>query len=94
MTQKRYLKCPHCRTDHIEYGASVCTGCHAEIYYGIPLSNQLLIIFMNTVSFYMLKATGVFNISMWLVFMIIIAVDLLLAYFLRNRILFSRRRRS
>ena len=28
-----FLNCPHCHTQ-IPYGASVCTGCQAEVHYG------------------------------------------------------------
>ncbi|MGF6642057.1 hypothetical protein P3T17_000176 [Paraburkholderia sp. GAS82] len=29
------LICPHCKTT-VPHGASVCTGCHAELEYGTP----------------------------------------------------------
>jgi hypothetical protein len=36
------LTCPHCHTQ-VSFGAHVCTGCHAEVYYGPPRAMRVLL---------------------------------------------------
>lgn len=39
------IQCPHCHTA-VPTGATVCTGCHGEVVYGIPteLKNLLMVV--------------------------------------------------
>ena len=34
-SQPNHMKCPHCHTE-VPFGATVCTGCQAEVEYGTP----------------------------------------------------------
>ena len=37
----RMIECSHCLND-VKYGASICTGCKAEIKYGPPTSARVI----------------------------------------------------
>ena len=36
------ITCPHCHTQ-VSFGAHVCTGCQAEVYYGPPKAMRTLL---------------------------------------------------
>ncbi|MBR7046747.1 MAG: hypothetical protein IKI43_00005 [Campylobacter sp.] len=43
MDEELYLGCPFCGKDDIKYGVSVCSGCQAEIRYGVDWAPTLIL---------------------------------------------------
>ncbi|MDA3054774.1 MULTISPECIES: hypothetical protein [unclassified Campylobacter] len=43
MDEELHLDCPFCGKDDIKYGVSVCSGCQAEIRYGVSWAPTLIL---------------------------------------------------
>ncbi|MDA3056645.1 MULTISPECIES: hypothetical protein [unclassified Campylobacter] len=43
MDEELHLGCPFCGKDDIKYGVSVCSGCQAEIRYGVDWAPVLIV---------------------------------------------------
>ncbi|MDA3052349.1 hypothetical protein OFO01_02645 [Campylobacter sp. JMF_01 NE2] len=43
MDEELHLICPFCGKDDIKYGVSVCSGCQAEIRYGVDWAPVLIL---------------------------------------------------
>ncbi|MDA3062681.1 MULTISPECIES: hypothetical protein [unclassified Campylobacter] len=43
MDEELHLGCPFCGKDDIKYGVSVCSGCQAEIRYGVDWAPILIV---------------------------------------------------
>jgi hypothetical protein len=77
--------CPHCRTE-VPHGASVCTGCQAEVEYGTPFWAFAAVFVVAAI-----LGVAVGGTAGWIVFAILLAAGLVgCSKVFANRVSFKR----
>ena len=92
-----YLVCPHCRKNDVPHGATVCSGCQAEIEYGVPNAMYGFVLVLSLIAGFKTSTfmPATLSFSSWIVGAgVFIGVCVLLGKMYKNRVVFKRHYRT